>query len=141
MNKRPSARSCCVVVSALAVISLLAPGCGENGRGPGETQSLRSTAPRPDSTRPDASTIRRYQEIESRRAEIERTLFQPELEAQRHEAVFISLWDQCRRSKDGSAAFANFRFEKLLLGTLGEALKLEDDIILRRFAEPHRAVS
>jgi len=127
-------------VQVLLAIAVLGPGCGERDRSHTTGQSRDPVQPRLSSTGPDTECIRRYHEIESRRTEIEQTVFRQELEAQRHEAVFISLWDQLRRSSDNLAPLADFPFGEITLGSPTEPLPLEQGITLRRFDRPFHAI-
>ncbi|MCA9719551.1 MAG: VCBS repeat-containing protein, partial [Myxococcales bacterium] len=98
-----------------------ADSAGASAGAPGETKSAPPDAkvthrPRPplDPNNPHAKS----------RAQLDEEVWQPEVEAQRHERPFIALWDRLRSPEgrsDPATVFNNFPFGKLELGTPGPA--------------------
>ncbi|MFN0069259.1 MAG: CRTAC1 family protein [Limisphaerales bacterium] len=72
--------------------------------------------------------------LEAGRAEVDRSVWAAELEADRHEAPFNGLWDSLRRSADPLELLSRFPFGVLTLGQAGPAQRLSHDIRLHRFA-------
>ncbi|MEO8426823.1 MAG: FG-GAP-like repeat-containing protein [Verrucomicrobiota bacterium] len=61
------------------------------------------------------------------------TVWVKELFAQKHEDVFIKLWDQLRAGPDPASLLEKFAFGELLLGIAGQAAATEHGIAVRRF--------
>ncbi|MBM3837852.1 MAG: CRTAC1 family protein [Verrucomicrobia bacterium] len=74
--------------------------------------------------------------IEARRLHLDQTVWADELTAQRHEAVFIKLWDDLRSAEDAGVVLTNFAFGELRLGTLGPADPREHGIAVQRLGDP-----
>jgi len=64
------------------------------------------------------------------------TVWAKELLAQKHEEVFIKLWDQLRTDPDPASVLEHFIFGELLLGTAAQAGASEHRIAIRRFDGP-----
>ena len=89
---------------ALLVLTFLM-GCGEN------SDPSPSTGTAPDPVPSDEVAA-----LSQARDELDRTLFAPEIDAGRHEALFVKLWDDLR-NRPPYAALAEFPIGKLILGT------------------------
>ncbi len=81
------------------------------------------------------------QELVAGREALDRTLWQPEVEAQRHERRFTELWDNLLRCDDKFALLASFPFATLTLGAPAEQENLDLDIRRTRFGETTRELS
>ena len=81
------------------------------------------------------------QELVAGREALDRTLWQPEVEAQRHERRFTELWDNLLRRDDKFALLASFPFATLTLGAPAEQENLDLDIRRTRFGETTRELS
>lgn len=66
------------------------------------------------------------------RAELDKTLWSPEVLAQRHEEVFVDLWDKLRGSSRQLAVLAQFPLEGIEFAKIGAATELEFGIRERR---------
>lgn len=66
----------------------------------------------------DPKTAERLVRIEAERKKWSTNYWAPELEAQRHEEVFVRFWDSLRRAEDPFAILGSFSFEGLELGEL-----------------------
>lgn len=61
---------------------------------------------------------------------LNQTVWKQEIDAQKHEEVFIGLWDRLRNADDKVGVFKNFDFGTLKLGSISPAADLEDGIRL-----------
>ncbi len=59
------------------------------------------------------------------KAELERTVWSTEVEAQEHERYFIELWDELRKSGHDLSVFEQFRFGEIELWEVSETKSLE----------------
>ena len=75
------------------------------------------------------------------RQELDRTVWASEVEAQRYEARFISLWDALRASDDQLAVLASVPFAALTLGSVAERETLDLGITRVRFGRPDRELT
>ena len=55
-------------------------------------------------------------DLMSQRKELDKTVWADEVKAQKHEDVFVKLWDDLRSADDKMAVLAGFSFEELMLG-------------------------
>ena len=55
-------------------------------------------------------------DLMSQRKELDKTVWADEVKAQKHEDVFVKLWDDLRSANDKMAVLAGFSFEELMLG-------------------------
>ena len=68
----------------------------------------------------DENSVAEIAEIIQERASLDSTVWKTEVVAQRHEDVFVALWDKLRAADDQLGVLADVPFEQI---TLGEALK------------------
>ena len=109
-------------------------------------QRTNSPTPRPMPTQdnslaitdPDASG--RLLALEARRGHWNHTVWTNELLAQKHEDLFVGLWDQLRIERDACAVLTNFSFGSLRLGDLSAPSPSDHGIAIRRFASPFRLI-
>jgi len=76
--------------------------------------------------------------LEAQRNELDQTAWASELTAQKHEDVFVRLWDQMRAGGDAIEVLKNFEFGVITLGTLGQTETLENDVTTARSGPPTR---
>lgn len=104
-------------------ISLLAAACGQKAPTP--------TTPPPTTPNPTAAFL----VLEAREKQLDETLWQPEIEAQRHGQVIVALWDDLRQH-DGYEVAGRFDFERLVLPTTPRRETFEHSISRNTFTEP-----
>ena len=68
------------------------------------------------------------------RAALDKTLWSPEVLAQKHEEVFVDLWDSLRNSKQQLAVLGQFPLDRIEVAPLGTATALEFGISERKLA-------
>jgi hypothetical protein len=120
----------------LSALMICSQGCGEKESVPMNAQPASAVVQSNLAGNPDPETIARFRAIEEQRREVERTTFAPELDAQRHESLFIDLWDGLRRAQGGLGPLADFHFSQLQTGVQGGNSLLEHGISFRRFGSP-----
>ncbi len=64
----------------------------------------------------DEAPVRSVEELTAERERLDATVFADEVSAQRHEEVFVALWDKLR-NEDPFKVFRGFQFDELVLGT------------------------
>ena len=74
------------------------------------------------------SQARAFLALEAKERELEKTVWGPELEAERYEAVFLRLWEGLNHAPHPLGALAEFGFEQLLLGSTNKVRGLEHRI-------------
>lgn len=74
--------------------------------------------------------------LEARREHLNRSIWATELLAQKHEEVFIKLWDDLRNLEDAFAVLRDFSFGELRLGRLGAPVQIDQGISLQHFEAP-----
>ncbi|MBI4662557.1 MAG: CRTAC1 family protein [Verrucomicrobia bacterium] len=79
--------------------------------------------------------------LEARRHRLEDTAWSKEAAAQRHEEIFIKLWDDLRNQEDASVVLASFPFGELRVGTLDKSEWREHQISLQQFKAPVQRLS
>jgi hypothetical protein len=67
-------------------------------------------------SRVNETEARAFLELEARERQAEQTVWSKEIDAQRHEDVFLKLWDTLNQAAQPFAALAEFGFEELLIG-------------------------
>jgi enediyne biosynthesis protein E4 len=72
--------------------------------------------------------------LESERAQIDQTVWAKELLAQKHEQIFIDLWDQLRTNRDPYAVLKKFTFGELVLPEPASPEEGPHEIELIRFS-------
>jgi hypothetical protein len=102
-------------------------------RGPGG-----SLNPAPNDSFVDQKTLQGALALEAERNRLDQTVWSLELTAQKHEDVFVQLWDQMRSSRDPIAVLQGFEFGVMNLGTLGQAEVLDHSATLARFGAQTR---
>ncbi|MBI3415602.1 MAG: CRTAC1 family protein [Verrucomicrobia bacterium] len=80
----------------------------------------------------------RFLELESKQAQEDQTIWAREMEAQRHEQVFIKLWDQLRASEDFVGVCDRFSQGDIVLGTLSKPANTGQAILQRHLENPTR---
>ncbi len=81
------------------------------------------------------------QDLMAERETLDRTVWEPEVEAQRHERRFVELWDNLLIRDDKFDLLASFPFSTLSLGAPGEPEHLDLGIRRTRFGEATRALT
>ncbi|MBI2949770.1 MAG: hypothetical protein HYY23_19230, partial [Verrucomicrobia bacterium] len=76
--------------------------------------------------------------LEAQRNQLDQTVWAPELTAQKHEDVFVRLWDALRASADPIELLKNFEFGAMTLGALGQVEILEHHVTSARLGAPAR---
>jgi len=89
---------------------------------------------------PEAIITRKFLEIETQRNHLDQTVWSNELVAQKHEQVFVELWDQLRKARDKFSVLDNFRFGELILRKIGPPENLERGISRVRFSGPAQSL-
>lgn len=67
---------------------------------------------------------------------MDETVWRDEIEAQRHEQVFIELWDSLRSTDNPWALLENFPFEEFVFGTPTNTIVIDHGISISQFAPP-----
>ena len=80
--------------------------------------------------------IKRSLALEAERRQVDQSVWALELLAEKHEDVFIKLWDDLRTQQDKAAVLAQFPFGELILGDPGQATNLDHGIRTTRLREP-----
>jgi len=99
---------------------------------PSQTPSTRAVA-LPQS---DLDHTARLSALEAQREQRNKHVWATELVAQRHEDIFIKLWDGLRSHEDASVVLTDFVFGELRLGTPGQSDLREHGIALQRLGPP-----
>ncbi|MBX3748168.1 MAG: CRTAC1 family protein [Verrucomicrobiae bacterium] len=89
---------------------------------------------------PGRSVIEEYLQLEAARRERDATIWAPEVDALRHEEVWMDLWDRLRREADGVAILGGVGFERLELGKPGLVEEVGHGISVRRTGAPGRSL-
>jgi enediyne biosynthesis protein E4 len=74
--------------------------------------------------------------LKDARQALDKTIWKGEVEAQKHEQVFVQLWDQLRQFPDRFATLRSFKFDQLFVGELARSESLDHNIKLKHFAPP-----
>ena len=77
---------------------------------------------------------RRFFSIEARQKQMDETVWRDELEARRHEQVFVNLWDSLRSSDDPWKLLEDFPFEEIVFGSPTNTLLLEHGITVSQLS-------
>ncbi len=80
------------------------------------------------------------EKVRQDRSKLDSTLWNPEVQAQKHEEVFVTLWDELREAKDKYEPLGRFAFGRLFLPRSAESRDLDWGIRSRRFGDPTREV-
>lgn len=104
-------------------IALLAAGCGPKTPAPAT----------PSQAAPDPTAA--FLALEAREKQFDDSLWQPEIEAQRHGQVIVELWDALRQH-DGYEVAGRFDFDRLVLPTTPRREPIEHSISQDTFSEP-----
>lgn len=86
--------------------------------------------------RVDPRTLQRFVQIEAERNQLDETVWAEELLAQKHEDVFVALWDQLRSQEDPFVVLSQFMFQELWLGKPESRTKRELGITEIAFGPP-----
>lgn len=84
----------------------------------------------------DHEMTQRVLALETQRNQFDQTVWAKELLAQKHEALFIRLWDDLRAQTNFIDVLAKFPFDELRLGTWSEPVMIEHKIARRRLEPP-----
>ncbi len=104
--------------------------------------SLTSPLPQSGATKPLTSPeLEQLTRLRETTGRLDETVWAKELQAQKHESVFVKLWDDLRKSSDRFAVLKGFRFESLTLGELTESETIEDGVELSRRRGPGKVIS
>jgi len=77
----------------------------------------------------------------AKRAEVDATVWKPEVESQERESTFVRLWDDLRAAKHDWKPLEQFLFNNLKLGELGDVSEMEYGIKVREMGAPGRTLS
>jgi hypothetical protein len=110
----------------------------ERSDAPSVTSPLQQSGAPSTLTSPELEQLARLRETAGR---LDETVWAKELQAQRHEGVFVKLWDDLRKNSDRFAVLKGFRFESLTLGELTESETIEDGVELSRLSGPGKTIS
>src|SRR5688572_17998929 len=102
----PRSRPWRLVALLLLLTSLLGVWLWRERRPPIESQRPAALAAK---TATDAQ-VREFLALEAREREVDRMVWAVEQDAQRHEDVFLALWDALNRASDPLATLAGFGF-------------------------------
>ncbi len=94
----------------------------------------------PQVTRPDAGLVRRMSAIEAERKRWDETIWADEMVAERHEDLFVRLWDDLRNADDKFSVLGSFPFQQLVVGTPGQTELIEHAIERTQLAAPGRTL-
>ena len=102
-----------------------------------------SKAPVPSSTPEPVKgiVVNVAERIKNKRDRLNREVWQPEEQAQAHEATFIALWDALREAEDKWLVFGNFTPGKLRLGEPGKVIERDWGIRTTEFEGTSREVT
>ena len=75
-------------------------------------------------------------EMEKMTKELNQTVWKDEINALKHEDVFVRLWDDLRLSKDQFDVLKSFKFEKMILGEIQKPDKFDWGVRLNKFIKP-----
>ena len=84
---------------------------------------------------------RTLRELIAQRETLDRTIWRPEVLAQRYGIVFVRLWDELRAASDRYDVLKRFPFERLLLGTPRQPQERAHGIYVTRCEEPSKEFS
>ncbi len=82
---------------------------------------------------PDPEITKRFLEIESKARSWDQIIWKPEIEALKHEEVFIRFWDALRRKNMDFELAATFPFQEFLIPDPGSPVSMENGIQEYRF--------
>jgi enediyne biosynthesis protein E4 len=77
---------------------------------------------------PDQKLLNQFFQVEAQQNQLDQTVWATELLAEKHEDVFVKLWDDLRAQVDEFATLENFLFGELLCGKPGPAAKHDHGI-------------
>lgn len=89
----------------------------------------------------DAEVTQKFLALEAERERLDQTVWANELLAQRHEQVFIELWDRLRREENAFQVLQDFSFGELRLGTFGPIERTAHDMRRASFGPPSRRLA
>src|SRR2546422_9156770 len=147
---RPVLPRIILVVAAVGLIAVLFWGVAkfESSRRGETTASVSAPAKTgdpffdsaPQMKRPDADLLQKLSVIEAERRRWDETIWANEMLAERHEDVFIRLWDELRNVDDKFPVLESFPFRELVVGKPGSAEQIEHAIVRTRFAGSGRTM-
>ena len=70
------------------------------------------------------------------REALDKKVWSHEVEAQKHEAVFVHLWDEIRNATAKFPVLGDLNFQQLFIGKVGEPTKLENGLTLNTISPP-----
>ena len=85
--------------------------------------------------------IKGFLAVEAQQNHLDQTVWAQEMLAQRHEAVFVKLWDRLRTEPNPFSVLGMFPFGQLLLGADVESGISDHRIITRSFGSPVRQIA
>jgi len=83
----------------------------------------------------------RVAQIRAQREALDATVWADEMEAQRHESVFVTLWDNLRASTNALAVLAGFPFETIALGAPEGVEPMDHGITRTPFSAPRQTLT
>ena len=86
----------------------------------------------------DPTVLAEVDKVREERTKLDSTLWKPEVLAQKHEEVFVTLWDELREAKDKYEPLVGFSFGSLFLPRAKDSQNLEWGIRSIRFGDPTR---
>ena len=122
-----------LLLALVPIFVALCQGCWSADNG-SQSMSKRTTPVSPDST--DAAKAKDSSDLLEERRKLDETVWANEVKAQKHETVFVRLWDSLRNADVGKKleVLANFPFAgELSFGTPGAPETLEAGISLTKF--------
>jgi len=108
-------------------------------KSPGRSQSPFRTAE--GDSLVDQEVARQVTAIEAEQRQLDETVWAKELLAEKHEAIFIKLWDDLRTNEDSFSVFEKFAFGELLLGTAAGPVSGENGISEAHFGKPIQSLT
>ena len=120
---------------ALAVIATLTLGVFYYMRIQTKERAREDSASSPTTDSPPGAPPLTAEQIIEKKQELDRTVWAKEVDAQKHEELFIQFWDQLRRQTDKYAIFERFPLGELAIGTPGSPVSHEDQIVITPLSE------
>jgi len=127
----PRSRQWRFVALLLLLAGLLGVWPWRERRRPTESQRPAAFASK---TATDAQ-VREFLALEEQERDVDRTVWAAEQDAQRHEDVFLALWDALNHTPDPLATLAGFGFDELQIGGTNSVRELQHGIRRETFAD------
>ena len=105
-----------------------------------ESVSTKNVAVSVAQERPAKPPTRKASDVAQERGDLDRTVWQQEVEAQRYEQVFVGLWDTLRSDPDPWSVLEKFKLGTISWAEPTSPSKLAGDILERRLSGASRTL-